>query len=139
MDALRINKDCIYSKLFTLTCKKGYESCNSCSAAEYKLKHSVSKPATIALPISIDADYTGRCNIDINGYEINLGDTVKVLRKARDKELGWTTWWADNMDSAVGRLGIVRQARTSDGCVLDFKDNTDISGFVFPGFVLGKQ
>ena len=33
---------------------------------------------------------------------INIGDTVKVIRKASDYEMGWPTTWNPDMDDAVG-------------------------------------
>ena len=33
---------------------------------------------------------------------IKIGDTVKVLRKAQSKEMGWTGYWPPDMDDAVG-------------------------------------
>ena len=33
---------------------------------------------------------------------INVGDTVKVLRKAQSKEMGWPTAWASDMDKMIG-------------------------------------
>jgi len=32
------------------------------------------------------------------------GDTVRVLRKASDKEMGWDNVWADPMDALVGNV-----------------------------------
>ena len=33
---------------------------------------------------------------------INIGDTVKVLRKAQSKEMGWPTIWDPSMDKMIG-------------------------------------
>ena len=34
---------------------------------------------------------------------IKIGDTVEVLRKAGDYELGWGTWWVEKMTSKIGK------------------------------------
>ena len=38
----------------------------------------------------------------IKETSLKVGDTVKVLRKAKDYELGWRNSWSDNMDKHVG-------------------------------------
>lgn len=51
---------------------------------------------------------------------IGVGDSVKVLRKAGNKEKGWGTGWVPEMDSAIGGTltvegGGERGFRLSDG------------------------
>ena len=61
---------------------------------------------------------------------IGVGDTVRVLRKAQDKEMGWGTVWASPMDKSIGQTLIVGSiyGRRGFGCIPD--------GYVFPFFVL---
>ena len=33
---------------------------------------------------------------------INIGDTVRVMRKASNYEMGWPTAWASDMDKMIG-------------------------------------
>ena len=40
---------------------------------------------------------------------IQVGDTVKVLRKAYDNEMGWSEVWTDSMDMLVGNSFIVKE------------------------------
>lgn len=63
---------------------------------------------------------------------IKVGDTVKVLRKARDGEQGWGNIWNEcRMDSNVGKKFEVVEADTGYGFEL-----SDVYGHFYPHFVL---
>ena len=38
---------------------------------------------------------------------IEVGDTVRVLRKAERREMGWQNSWWESMNGSVGKSGIV--------------------------------
>lgn len=60
---------------------------------------------------------------------IEVGDKVKVLRKAEEFEMGWDTCWRPSMDSMLGRIYIVTSIWGDSGLELD-------KGYCFPFFVL---
>ena len=65
---------------------------------------------------------------------IKIGDTVKVLRKAKRNEMGWgTTWNSGAMDKFIGKELVVTGfgSRVENGFMLDDE-------FVYPFFVLEK-
>jgi len=62
---------------------------------------------------------------------IKPGDKVKVLRKAEDFELGWTTYWDPKMNAAVGNIYEV-YVMGKYGIKLKFLNNC----YWFPWFVL---
>jgi hypothetical protein len=68
---------------------------------------------------------------------IKVGDTVRVLRKAEEGEMGWTSSWVSlYMDGLVGVTGVVKECDGSDGFRVSFSD--DGCGWWFPFFVLEK-
>jgi len=72
---------------------------------------------------------------------IKVGDKVKVKCKAESYELGWCYPWVRDMDSAVGRVGIVTIDNGEYGFVLKFrptKSKVNPIGYSFPYFVLEK-
>ena len=72
---------------------------------------------------------------------IKVGDKVKVKRKAESYELGWNNSWAGDMDSAVGRIGIVTVDNGQCGFELKFrptKSKVDPTEYAFPYYVLEK-
>lgn len=38
---------------------------------------------------------------------LQVGDKVKILRKAEDNELGWNNYWTPTMTGNVGRVGTI--------------------------------
>lgn len=63
---------------------------------------------------------------------IKVGDTVRVLRKAADGEMGWNNEWDDDeMDGYVGREWQVTEVYGDCGVLLN-------RGCYFPFFVLEK-
>jgi len=80
----------------------------------------------------------------LDGYKkcgINVGDKVKVKRKAEDLEAGWSDSWVSDMDSAVGRIGVVIGKNGKYGFELRFrpiKSKVDPTGYTFPYYVLEK-
>jgi len=66
---------------------------------------------------------------------IEVGDTVRVLRKADRNEQGWYAGWVDMMDFCIGKEFNV----LNDEGITGFKLSTSTSaggGFSFPWFVL---
>ena len=73
-----------------------------------------------------------------NASGIKVGDTVKVLRKAKDDEMGWDNSWDSDMDGYVGRTFQVQ--RLDDGRGFRLSDGSTGSGcYSFPFFVLEKM
>jgi hypothetical protein len=67
---------------------------------------------------------------------IKVGDTVRVLRKAEDFEMGWSADWASSyMDKYVGETGVVKECDGGNGFRVQFPDGED---WHFPFFVLEK-
>ena len=64
---------------------------------------------------------------------IEVGDTVKVLRKAKDNEMGWKDLWNFKMDSIVGEEAKV-ESLDGNGIYLHFNDTH--KRWWFPFFVL---
>ena len=72
---------------------------------------------------------------------IKVGDKVKVKRKAKSHESGWNSSWVENMNSAVGRIGVVTMDNEECGFILKFrpiKFKVNLTGYTFPYFVLEK-
>lgn len=66
---------------------------------------------------------------------IEVGDTVKVTRKACEGEYGWDEVWVENMDKFIGNTYKVSYvSHGSDGFGLE--DSGTDNSFVFPFFVL---
>lgn len=73
-----------------------------------------------------------------NASGIKVGDTVKVLRKAKTNELGWNNSWNSNMNGYVGRTFQVQ--RLDDGRGFRLSDgSTGTDCYSFPFFVLEKM
>lgn len=67
---------------------------------------------------------------------IKVGDTVRVLRKAGNEEMGWASEWPSScMDKYVGETGVVGECNDSCGFRVQFPDG---EGWSFPFFVLEK-
>jgi hypothetical protein len=67
---------------------------------------------------------------------IKVGDTVRVLRKAGDEEMGWASDWPSPcMDKYIGDTGVVKECDGSDGFLVQFPGG---KGWRFPFFVLEK-
>jgi len=74
---------------------------------------------------------------------IKVGDTVKVLRKAKNDEMGWNNTWdsgwtggngvSDSMDNCIGKTFKVSRLEGSAGITLEG------TGYSFPFFVLEKM
>jgi len=63
---------------------------------------------------------------------IEVGDTVKILRKAKSLEMGWSCDWVGSMDKYVGECGIVMCVLCEEG--IDVSVDGDC--WYFPFFVL---
>lgn len=74
----------------------------------------------------------------LSQQSFSIGDEVKILRSADSGEWGWPGKWADEMDAAVGVIGIVTSAG-EDGVTVRGKGNSSSVVFDFPFFVLEKQ
>lgn len=62
---------------------------------------------------------------------IKAGNTVKVLRIAKDFEMGWENVWEESMDDKVGNTDTVNVIQEGDGFFLS-------DGYYYPFFVLEK-
>jgi len=62
---------------------------------------------------------------------LEAGDTVKVLRAAKDHEQGWDNSWAPQMDKLIGKTSKIRSDHGTIGFELD-------DGYIYPAFVLEK-
>lgn len=65
-----------------------------------------------------------------NDSGIKVGDKVKVLRKAKSYEMGWSQTWDREMDLCVGKEYIVKNVNSF---------GISINGLYFPFFVLEKR
>lgn len=65
---------------------------------------------------------------------IKVGDTVKVLRKAKDDEMGWSNSWTIDMDGSIGKTFTVKR----DDDYAGFRLDNSGWGQSFPFFVLEK-
>jgi hypothetical protein len=61
---------------------------------------------------------------------IEVGDIVKVLRIAKDYEMGWSSFWKKGMDGYVGKTFTVSRIRPGNGIF------TSHGSWWFPFFVL---
>ncbi len=66
-----------------------------------------------------------------NKSGINVGDKVKVLKKAKYHERGWNNCWVPSMDASVGNVFLVDKDNGISG--FHFKE-----GCNYPYFVLEK-
>jgi hypothetical protein len=63
---------------------------------------------------------------------ISTGDTVKVLRTARDNEMGWSEFWVPPMNDLVGKSFVVNDVHPKQG----FRIFHGSSNYWLPFFVL---
>lgn len=63
---------------------------------------------------------------------LKVGDTVRVVRKAKSDENGWDNDWIAEMDAFVGLTGVICKDSKGTGFELDE------TGYKFPFFVLEK-
>ncbi len=66
-----------------------------------------------------------------NASGLKVGDSVRVVRKAEDREMGWSDIWSGHMDDFVDRTYKITGDAASYGWELDNK-------WTFPTFVLQK-
>ena len=64
---------------------------------------------------------------------INIGDIVRVVRKAKSHEMGWTAIWLEDMDKAVGKEGVVGNIYNSEDIL-----GIAVLHYNFPFFALEK-
>ena len=64
---------------------------------------------------------------------INIGDTVRVVRRAKSREMGWTAIWLEDMDKAVGKEGVVGNIYNSEDIL-----GIAVLHYNFPFFALEK-
>lgn len=62
---------------------------------------------------------------------IEVGDTVRILRKANNLEMGWDQMWLYPMDRYVGEIDVVTDVTDAGSFQLE-------NGYWFPFFVLEK-
>lgn len=76
-----------------------------------------------------------------NKSGIKVGDTVKILRKAKNRERGWENGWIPEMDMAVGKIGLVVNDKKEIGFDLEVKEvkiGKNQIVLSYPYFVLEK-
>lgn len=66
-----------------------------------------------------------------NASGLKVGDSVKVVRKAEDYEMGWVCRWVEEMDNYIGKTLEITSNSEGYGWLLEDK-------FYFPTFVLQK-
>lgn len=66
-----------------------------------------------------------------NASGLKVGDSVKVVRKAEDYEMGWVCCWVEEMDNYIGKTLEITSNSEWYGWLLEDK-------FYFPTFVLQK-
>jgi hypothetical protein len=52
-----------------------------------------------------------------NAINFKVGDKVKILRKADDFELGWSTFWPSEKDKYIGKVGKIIKVVPSYGSI----------------------
>lgn len=67
--------------------------------------------------------------------DIEVGDFVKILRVAKDSEMGWSNSWARGMNKLVGKTGEVISI-DNDGFAVQMEGDADY--WHYPFFVLEK-
>lgn len=65
----------------------------------------------------------------------NIGDTVRITRKATDNESGWDNEWASGMDDWVGKTATIIDFFDTFGIELENKEISELC-YDFPYFVL---
>lgn len=78
--------------------------------------------------------YTKAQKAWVEMVDLRVGDAVKVLRNAKDRESGWGDTWVPQMDKFVGEECIVK---TIDDNKIRLEHNNGIS-WSFPFFILQK-
>lgn len=66
--------------------------------------------------------------------DFKIGDTVKVLREAKDKEMGWDNAWMPEMDDYINNTFIVLDDCGDAGFELQLNSRS----YRFPWYVLEK-
>jgi len=62
---------------------------------------------------------------------LKVGDKVKIVRKAKDFEKGWSTVWIGSMDGTVNTMGTITSDDREYGFMID-------KNAYYPYFVLEK-
>ena len=88
------------------------------------------------LKTSIRIKYVEAQNKFIEATNLKVGDKVKVLRKAKDNELGWNNRWVDDMKNWVGEINEVINFNATSGIRVYSSERKD--SWNFPFFVLEK-
>ena len=65
---------------------------------------------------------------------LKIGDRVKVIRKAKNHEQGWRSFWSDEMDGFIGKECVIMRDKNAQGFALHNPANP--RPFYFPYFVL---
>jgi hypothetical protein len=127
------------SNIFNYTRDVTKVTCESCKKTEaYKVANIKAlakrvKTAKISLDEEIDTvteSYEFRQQQWLKENDIKIGDKVKVLRSALDRECGWSTVWNEDMDRYVRLELTIEHIDSCFGC---FSNN-----YYYPYFVLEK-
>ncbi len=73
-----------------------------------------------------------------NNSNFEIGDIVRVTRKAQDYEEGWQNNWGKGMDSTVGHIGTIIKDAGEHGFVTKIFDGTEDHYRCFPYMILEK-
>lgn len=86
-----------------------------------------------------------------NEAQFKVGDKVRCVRKAYDCEAGWANNWAESMDDAVGKIGVVTAPKLHpdhfskvgipvqfEGVERDTYNGLRTPSYYYPYFVLEK-
>ena len=86
-----------------------------------------------------------------NEAQFKVGDKVRCIRKAHDCENGWVNGWVEEMDAAVGKIGVITAPRphsdhfSAAGIPVQFegverktRNGMRTSSYYYPYFVLEK-
>ena len=65
---------------------------------------------------------------------LKVGDFVKILRKAKDGENGWDSYWPKDADTWVGKTGKIIEDGKSSGFMVFCEEEDD--WWFFPYFIL---
>lgn len=68
--------------------------------------------------------------------KLSVGTKVKVLRAADDCENGWQNTWVNDMNSAVGHVGVITNDTGYGRYNVAFSTAPNASEYAYPGFVL---
>lgn len=100
------------------------------SSSSYYVKNNPHSLVSVSIKSDKDKYREGQENC---GW--NIGDTVRITRKALTNEAGWKNDWVSNMDVWVGKTATIIAFYDTFGIELENKEISEY-GYAFPYFVL---